>query len=201
MDKKLSENSNNNNNNNNNNDKAITPASSSLSAEKARKHYMAEQELAQFAKLYFARVPEEQICQALKISRATYYRYLQKLAIQQQELLDEHLLESTYAEIGSLRNTLRFVEIHLRNILNNKDSVDTDKIEAAQLLCEVAWASVKLHTQGPIQTMKEMPHDLRNKLKDAAENNNNNNNDNKSEVVIDSSSSSNNNATDEGSPV
>ena len=145
--------------NNNNNDK-----SSIVPAEKARKQYMVEQELAQFARLYFGRVPEEQICQALKIHRATYYRYLQKLASQQEELLNEHLIESTYAEIGSLRNTLRFIELHLRDILTKKDSLDTDKIEAAELLARISGAQVKMHTQGPIKTVREMPTNFKRKI-------------------------------------
>lgn len=138
-------------------------------AEKARKKYMAEQELAQFAKLYFARASEEMICRELKIHRSTYYRYLERLGEQQHELLTEHLDASTYAEIASFRNTLRFVEIHLKTILLAKESLDENKIEAAQLLCDVAHAQVKLHTQGPIRTLKEIPMSLKKKMKEVEE--------------------------------
>jgi len=135
-----------------------------LPAEKARKQYMAEQELAAFARLFFARIPEDRICQELKIHRATYYRYLERLGKQQEELLTDHILPSTYAEIASFRNTLRFVEIHMKQILVDKESDNTDKIAAADLLCNVAWASVKLHTDGPIQTAKQMPADLKKRI-------------------------------------
>lgn len=142
----------------NGNDVEIVPA------EKARRQYKAELELAEFARLYFARMSEEYICKTLNMSRSTYYRYLTKLGEQQHELLDEHLDASTYAEIASFRNTLRFVEVHMKQILVDAQGDDANKIEAAQLLCEVAYASVKLHTQGPVQTMKEMPDKLKKKM-------------------------------------
>lgn len=135
-----------------------------MSAEKARHQYVAEMELAAFAELYFARLNEEQICKALKIHRSTYYRYLNKLADQQRELLDTRISDSTYAEIANLRNNMRFVEQEMKRIMLNQSSDDAAKIEAAHMLCKVSWASVKMHTQGSIRTVREMPGDFKKKL-------------------------------------
>ena len=155
------DNGNNNNDPNNGDDEEILPA------EKARKQYMLERELAQFGRLYYARIPEDQICRELQISRSTYYRYLDRLGDQEKELLTEHNDTSRYAEIASFRNAMRFVEINMRKILMYKESLDTDKIEAARLLLDTSWANVKLHTQGPIQTMKQMPADLKKRVENA----------------------------------
>lgn len=149
-----------------NNNKIDTKEAQLAAAEHARRQYLAEQQLAKFASLYFARASEEQICTALHMSRSTYYRYLKRLAAQQDELLNEHILESTYAEIASFKNTLRFAEIHLRNIVNSKDALFSDKVDALNLLCEVSYAGLKLHTQGTIQTIRELPASVKKKLID-----------------------------------
>jgi AcrR family transcriptional regulator len=148
------------NNNNNDNTKIV--------AERARKQYLVEQELAQFARLYYARASEEQICQSLKIHRATYYRYLKKISAQQQEILVEYYQDTLKAEIASFRNTLRIAEVHMRKILDDANVPPAEKVDAANLMCEIANANVTLFTQGPVQTLRAMPITLRKKVNDAA---------------------------------
>lgn len=157
-------------NSDNNNDADIadnanqTSVDDTLPAEKARKQYLAERELAQFARLFYARAPEEVICRELNIHRSTYYRWLEKLGDQHKELMNEHAEALRNAEEASFRNTLKFVEQTLKQIMLNKDSEDVAKIEAAQLLCDISHAQVRLLEQGHVKTVKQLPAKIKKKL-------------------------------------
>lgn len=127
---------------------------------------MKEREVSEFAKLYYNRFSPDQICRVLKISRATYYRYLGALANREKEHLDEHGRDVLWATIGKVRNSFSFVGSRAAEMVGNKDGKYTpdQMLAAGNLLCEIEAADLRLLTEGPITTMKEMPVRLRRKL-------------------------------------
>jgi len=135
------------------------------SAGKARRKFLRERELAAFAHLYNSKWTEDQIKRELKISKSTYYRYLRALAADQKELLVKCGEDVLLAEMGRTRFTFRDTEIKMTEILHDKDKYSaSERIEAAGMLCELSLIDLKLLTEGPITTLKEMPMYLKQKL-------------------------------------
>jgi predicted transcriptional regulator len=132
---------------------------------KARRKFLRERELAAFAHLYNNKWTEDQIKRELKISKSTYYRYLRALSADQKELLVKYGEDVLLAELGRTRFTFRDTEIQMTEILHDKDKYSaSERIEAAGMLCELSLIDLKLLTEGPITTLKEMPMYLKKQL-------------------------------------
>ena len=153
-----------NNKDSNNDDKTgIVPIPS---PRKAKRQFIKERELAGFAALYNNHGTPEQICSALHIARSTYYRYLRALAAQQEELLKEHGTDELFAVVGKTRHTFNYAAAKCIKIIENKGGTYSEDAEAAalNLLCEIQAAELRLVSEGPIKTMKELPINVKRKL-------------------------------------
>lgn len=158
-----------NNKDSNNDDKTgIVPAKplTTTSPRKAKRQFLKERELAQFALLYNNGGTPEQICAARHISRQTYYRYLRAYAAQQEELLREHGADEVLATVGKTRHRFNYAASKCTKIIENTDHNYTEdaEIAALNLLCEIQAAELRLLTEGPIKTMKELPMNIKRKL-------------------------------------
>jgi hypothetical protein len=147
--------------------KLPVPAATPLpSPKKARRQFIKERELAGFAALYNNHATPEQICRTLNMPRSTYYRYLRALAAQQEELLKEHGTDELFAVVGKTRHTFNYSASKCIKIIENKEGKYSEDAEAAalNLLCEIQAAELRLVSEGPISTMKELPMNIKRKL-------------------------------------
>src|SRR6266508_3532183 len=160
---------NNNSNNNNNppiddNDNDNIPQEFGISSAKDRNKYKEERLLAQMRNLVDSRWTVDQICQKLRMPRTTYYRWLKKLAKQDRKYMEKHYADVLFTQLSSTARDFGHVINVMRSLLDDKTLEPEERIEAAQLLCEVSLASTKLYMEGPMTVMHSLPGDVREEI-------------------------------------
>jgi len=152
-------------------------------AKTARRQYKEEMLIDQMHKFHLAGANVHQICKALNISRATYFRFEKKAANRERDWVQRRYDDILVNKINWLNDALLETYTTCRNIELgiNEDQENPGKkkvydvgevLAAGNLKCEVAISVVKLLREGPFTVVKEMPEGLKQAITSATQRNN-----------------------------
>ena len=141
-------------NNNNNNNKAdiIIP-----SAAAERRRYNREALLNQFSDMLRTQATIPQICQRFRISRGTYYRWIDRLGARDKKFMEHNYDNIIINEINTTVDQLKYICQVMNNILMDKSMETTDRVEAGKLAAEAQVGILRVYQDGPTAVWSKMP--------------------------------------------
>ena len=108
-----------------------------------------EYELTRLRKFQVLGLPIHEICQVMKISRATYFRYMRRIHKQDKEMMLRDAENKMISTIQTFQDRIGHTVLAMSEIEKDKEKTDFVRMQAARIKLEATWAGAMLQAEGP----------------------------------------------------
>jgi len=108
-----------------------------------------EYELNRLRKYLVLGLPPHEICQVMKISRATYFRYMRRIHKQDKDMMLKDSQNKMISTIQTFQDRIGQTVFAMSQIERDKNKTDFVRMQAARIKLEASWAGAVLQGEGP----------------------------------------------------